>query len=75
MAWNDKATPAQIGATLNLMRWSLTRAQEAWAKERLENATRAQISREMKRLRQLTIEHRLTDENVFDGEIWRPGNE
>lgn len=71
MAWRDKATPAQVGAALNMMRWCLTTGESKWAEMRLASATREEVSDELKRLRGLVIERRLDRANVFESDFWK----
>ena len=70
MAWSDKATDAQINALLNLMRWPLPQALAPKAWQYLATKTRGEVSKEMERVRNLYIAHKLDRHNLFDGEIW-----
>lgn len=71
MVWNDEPTIAQLGAVGRLIQWQVTQAKEAEAIKFLEaHATRSEVSREIKRLRNLYIDHKLSKDNVFDSEIW-----
>lgn len=71
MAWSDEPTDAQIGALYHLIRWKMPNAEAIKALDWLkENATRRDVSYELKRVRELYIGHKLTKEDCFDSEIW-----
>ena len=71
MAWSDEPTEAQLAAIRHLIRWKLPASEVILASEWLKNnSTRRDVSYEMKRLRELYINHKLSRHNVFSGEIW-----
>lgn len=71
MAWSDEPTDTQIGAIYNLIRWKMPNAEAIMALDWLkENATRREVSYEMKRIRDLYMDHKLTKNRCFDSEIW-----
>lgn len=71
MAWDDKPTPRQIGAFLNLVQWQVTNEQEKEIRKYLEaNCTRRELSAELGRVRDLYIDRRLNRENVFASKVW-----
>ena len=71
MAWSDEPTQAQLAAVYHLIRWKLPTAEVTFAVDWLEqNATRREVSYELKRIRNLYINHKLTKDNIFESEIW-----
>ncbi len=71
MAWSDEPTEPQLEAIYRLIRWNMPNAEAIracnWLKD---NTTRRDVSYEMKRLRELYINHKLTRNRCFEGEIW-----
>ena len=71
MAWSDEPTSAQLAAIGNLIRWTVPSNIETLALDYLEiTQTRREVSDEMKRLRELYINHKLSKDNVFSSPIW-----
>lgn len=72
MAWIDKPTKAQINALYSWFRWKMPTAEAKDALDWLEqNATRRQVSDEMKRVRELYLTRSLNRDDCFRGEVWR----
>lgn len=72
MAWSDKPTPAQLGALANMIQWKLTVTECDKAIVYLrENSTRKELSDELKRVRDLYIERKLSRDNVFASPIYK----
>lgn len=72
MVWSDEPTPRQIGAIGRLVQWVVPTNQVLVnALDYLElTATRREVSEELKRLRELYIDKKLTKDNMFDSPIW-----
>lgn len=71
MAWSDEPTDAQLAALANLIKWQVPYKTVAMAIDYLsERATRQELSYELKRLRELYIDHKLTREECFNSELW-----
>lgn len=72
MAWSDKPSEAQLGAWINMTKWVIDRDEAILANRFLEKtATRKQLSQELGRLRDLTIDRKLkTREQVYEGKLW-----
>ena len=72
MAWSDKPTPAQLGALANMIQWKLTVAEcDKTIVYLRENSTRKELSDELKRVRDLYIERKLSRDNVFASTIYK----
>ena len=72
MAWNDKPTPAQLGALANMIQWKLTVAEcDKTIVYLRENSTRKELSDELKRVRDLYIERKLSRDNVWASPIYK----
>lgn len=71
MAWSDEPTDMQLGIIYSWLVWKVDRETAKDAVKWLEtSATRKDVSVEMNRLKILKDEHKLTEENCFDSEIW-----
>lgn len=71
MAWSDEPTNAQLSALYNMIKWKASGDSAIAAVQWLaERATRRDVSRELKRVRELYQEHALNASNCFIGEIW-----
>jgi hypothetical protein len=71
MAWSDEPTEGQLRAIHNMLRWKVPHWTLEPAIEWLETtATRKEVSVELKRLRELYMNHSLTEEECFNSEIW-----
>lgn len=72
MSWIDKPTKAQLNAIWHWFNWEMTGAEARDALNWLEkNATRKQVSEELGRLKELSLEHKLNREECFRGEVWQ----
>lgn len=72
MAWSDKPTPAQLEALANMIQWKLTVAEcDKTIVYLRENSTRKELSDELKRVRDLYIERKLSRDNVFASPIYK----
>lgn len=72
MAWTDKPTDAQLNAFWNLTMGTLSTPEAKDAMAWLEkNANRRQVSDELGRIRDLYIDHNLTREECFNGDVWK----
>lgn len=72
MAWSDKPTPAQLGALANMIQWKLTVAEcDKTIVYLRENSTRKELSDELKRVRSLYIERKLSRDNVWASPIYK----
>ena len=72
MAWSDKPTPAQLGALANMIQWKLTVAEcDKTIVYLRENSTRKELSDELKRVRDLYIERKLSRDNVWASPIYK----
>ena len=71
MAWSDEPTETQIGALFNFIQWKLPRDEAVHAVKWLqENSTRRDVSYELKRVRELFTQRKLTKESCFESDIW-----
>lgn len=71
MAWSDEPTDAQVGALYHFIRWKMPDAEAIRACEWLrENTTRREVSYELNRVRRLYLDHKLTLDRCFEGDIW-----
>lgn len=71
MAWNDKPTKAQLFAIDRFMMGIISTQIRLLAIKYLECAkTRKEVSIELWRLRDLYIDRKLNEYNVFDSKIW-----
>jgi hypothetical protein len=71
MAWTDKPSEKQINALLNMIRWEINRNEIKDIEEYLKkNTTRREVSDELGRLRDMIVNHRLTRDTAFAGELW-----
>ena len=71
MAWTDRPTKAQINALWHWFYWKMPTEEAkdslAWLEK---NATRKQVSDEMKRVRELYQSNRLNRDECFKGAVW-----
>lgn len=71
MAWSDEPTKGQLDAIYNLIQWHTSVNTAASALQWLtDTATRQEVSYELKRLRELSINHKLTEAECFNSKIW-----
>lgn len=72
MAWEDKPSDAQLNAWYNFTKWIIAREEGSRATKYLENnVTRRDLSNELGRLRNLSINRKLkTREQVYNSRIW-----
>ena len=71
MAWSDEPTLDQLAAVGRLIQWQVDNPTQVLAMQWLKNhATRREVSFELKRLRDLYIDHKLNKDNVFASDIW-----
>lgn len=71
MAWQDKPTEAQLSALFFWLRRQMPGVEASAAISWLrDNATRHQVSDEMKRVRELFVSHALDRDKCFEGDIW-----
>lgn len=75
MTWSDEPTHLQLGTIYSWFRWemSLDKAQEAvsWLEQ---NATRREVSYEMRRLKELKDKKLLSEAKCFESDIWEGFN-
>ena len=71
MGWSDEPTNAQLSAIYNMIKWKASGDSAIAAIQWLaEKATRREVSRELKRIKDLYSTHALSASNCFIGEIW-----
>ena len=71
MAWLDNPTEAQLNALFFWLRRQMSSVEASAAISWLrDNATRRQVSDEMKRVRELFVNHTLDRDKCFEGDIW-----
>lgn len=72
MAWTDKASDAQIGSWCHMVRWCLpSNIIDNAANFAREHFTKKDMSAELGRVRELTINRSLGEHNCLDSEIWK----
>lgn len=71
MAWSDEPTYAQVETVFRWIEWHMPteEARQAvnWLKE---HATRKEVSDEIKRLHDLSYNHKLDKDGCFDSSVW-----
>lgn len=71
-----KPTEKQIGAWFNLTKWALTTKEQIEAGQTIQNCfTRLEMSKELFRIRNLYMSHKLNKNNVFDSPFWNKHKE
>lgn len=71
MAWSDEPTMTQLAVVGGFIQWTVPTGVKVQALDFLKRtATRREVSYEIKRLRELYMTHRMSEDNVFDNEIW-----
>lgn len=72
MAWKDKPSEAQLGTIFSWYRWVLPTDTARKACMYLENnATKGQVSAEMRRIKPLKDKRLLNETNCFDSLLWK----
>lgn len=71
MAFSDEPTEAQMNFIYQLINWSMSGPEARFATKWLEgHSAKRDVSYEIKRLKALKDEHKLSRETIFENEIW-----
>ncbi len=71
-----KPTRKQIAAWYNLTYWQLANDIQHYAIEVIKKRfTRAELSKEISRIRVLYIERKLNEDNIFESALWKKHKE
>lgn len=71
MAWSDEPTDSQIGTLYRWISWHMSTPEARHAIKWLKNnATRKEVSDEIKRVHDLYYSRKLDKDSCFDSEVW-----